>query len=437
MKKWLAGTAVVAIAAVAAGVYLLDVFPGEIEAVPEVDRAAFPDDQIAAGENLALIGDCATCHTPRDAGAMSGGIALPTPFGTIYSTNITPDPETGIGMWSFAAFDRAMREGVDREGNHLYPAFPYDHFAAMTEDDMEALYQYLMTQEPVVAEDIPNELGFPFSFRPILAGWKFLFHHPEEFTPDPEFNDEENRGAYLGETLGHCSACHSPRNAFGAVKTSEFLAGGEAEGWLIPPLGAASISPLGWEMDDYLDYLFDGWSQHHGIAGGPMTPVIDNLYDAEEDDVFAIAAWLNRITPPVDVEERDARQKEIAALDLPETFDVTLDGAEVSDQIRQGAQVFEDSCVRCHKQRISETQPISLGLTYALNARAPTNLINVIRNGIQPSIGSRERKMEAIALSDEKLAAVVAFARWQFTDLPAWEDIEGHIARASGGDAGH
>lgn len=423
MKKWqlLSGASILVL--VVAGAYAANVFPGELAAVPDTGRAEFSDDMIELGENLAKLGDCSACHTPVGSRDMSGGIGLPTPFGTIYSTNITPDVETGIGSWSYEAFERAMREGIDREGNHLYPAFPYDHFAAITDDDMAALYQYLMTQEPVRSEQVANDLKFPFSFRPILAGWKLLFHRQHAFEPNPDFNDEENRGAYLAETLGHCAACHSPRNIFGAVKKDEFMAGGEAEGWLIPPLGAASIAPVAWDIDDYADYLFDGWSVNHGLAAGPMTAVVDNLYEADEDDVYAIAAWLARITPVADEEERAARLEAIAARDLPETFDVSYAGQDLSEQLLAGAQVFKASCVKCHKERLSDAQPVSLGLTYTVNAAAPTNVFNAVLDGVEPTFGSPSRRMQPIALSAADLAAVTAFVRWQFTDLPAWENL--------------
>ncbi len=436
MKRWrlVAGVSVLAIIVVA-GAYAANVFPAEIAPLAAVDRDGFSDDRIEAGENLAKIGDCSTCHTPRGSRAMQGGVGLPTPFGTIYSTNITPDPETGIGTWSYAAFERAMREGIARDGTHLYPAFPYDHFAGMTDEDLLAVYEYLMVQDPVVAPAVANELSFPFSLRPLLAGWKLLFHRPAPFAPNPEFNDEENRGAYLAETVGHCAACHSPRNALGAVRASAHLGGGEAEGWLIPPLGAASISPVAWDLDDYADYLFDGWSEYHSIAAGPMTPVVDNLYEAEEDDVYAIAAWLARITPPQDEAEREARIAEVAARDLPESFDPALPGQDVSDEIRRGAQVFKDGCLRCHKERIADSQPVSLGLTYAVNAHAPTNLMNAVVHGIQPPIGSATRRMEAVTLSEPDLAAVAAFVRWQFTDLPAWENLPAQAATAKAAPA--
>jgi mono/diheme cytochrome c family protein len=424
MKMWKVATGVSVVAIVVAVGIVADVFPSEIAPIDQIDPAQVTDDLIEQGENLAMLGDCAACHTQKGQSGLSGGVALPTPFGTIYSTNITPDRDTGIGTWSFEAFDRAMRDGIDRRGVHLYPAFPYDHFAAMTEGDMRALYAYVMVQDPVAAPAMPNQLSFPFSFRPLLAGWKLLFHHPPPFAPDPAMDEEKNRGKYLAETIGHCTACHSPRNALGAVRKTAFLQGAEVEGWLAPPLGAASIAPIGWTLDDYADYLFDGWSETHSIAAGPMTNVVDHLYMAQEDDVFAIAAWLAQITPPQDEAERAGRIAKIDALNVAESFDFTLAGLDVSPQVRDGALVFKTNCVKCHKERIADTQPVSLGLTYALNAAAPTNLFRVVIGGIEPPQGSSSRRMQPITLSAEDLAKVAAFVRWQFTDLPEWPDLQ-------------
>src|SRR5215831_3317741 len=158
------------------------------------------------GAELAAIGNCSTCHTSESGRPFAGGRALPTPFGTIYSTNITPDPETGIGRWSEAAFSRAMREGVDRAGRHLYPAFPYDHFTKLTDEDVKALYAFLMTREPVRAEVPANDLTFPLNFRLAAAGWKLLFFHEGRYKPDPRRDEAWNRGAYLTEAAAHCGA---------------------------------------------------------------------------------------------------------------------------------------------------------------------------------------------------------------------------------------
>jgi len=416
--KFLIYAALAGIAAAAGGLFWAT-SPQELSplgAAPQFD----PSD-IERGEMLAMIGDCSACHTAPGGADYAGGFGLPTPFGTIYSTNITPDPQTGIGAWSFEAFDRAMRQGIDRQGRHLYPAFPYDYFAKTTEPDMRALYAYFMTREPVVAADKENELPFPFSFRPMLAGWKLLFLDSAPFSPDPALDDEENHGAYLAASLGHCGACHTPRNLLGAVVRSQRFQGGIAEGWDAPPLGVHSIAPVAWQLDDYADYLFDGWSESHGIAGGPMTAVADHLYEADEDDVFAIAAWLAAITPQQDKEERKSLIAAAGQLDWPNgtVFDEELP----TDELKQGQNLFAANCSKCHKQRLARSQPVSLALSYAVNAPSPQNLFNVVRQGIQPPQGSASRKMAAVTLSDEELALVAGYVRWHFSDAPAWNDL--------------
>src|SRR5438128_1209252 len=176
------------------------------------DASVYSAATIARGQQLAALGDCAVCHTEANGALNVGDRALETPFGIIYSTNITPDVETGIGAWYYPAFERAMREGIHRDGKHLYPAFPYTHFAKAIDADMQALYAYLMAQQPVRAETPDNRLAFPFNQRPLLAGWNALFHSSQTFRPDPSKSEAWNRGAYLVEGLGHCGACHSPRN---------------------------------------------------------------------------------------------------------------------------------------------------------------------------------------------------------------------------------
>ena len=222
---------VIVIVVIAGGAAAALAWRPTIEPVPRPAAASFDPALVKRGGELAAIGDCATCHTAPGGRAFAGGLALPTPFGTIYSTNITPDEQTGIGAWSEEAFRRALWEGVDRGGRHLYPAFPYDHFTLIDERDVSALYAFLMTREPVTAPAPANKLPFPLNFRPLLAGWKLLFLHTGRFQPDPNQSAEWNRGAYLARGLAHCGACHTPRNAFGARKKDRAFAGGEAEGW--------------------------------------------------------------------------------------------------------------------------------------------------------------------------------------------------------------
>lgn len=252
----------------------------------------------------------------RPAGeAFAGGLALETPFGTVYSTNFTPEPETCIGTWSEAAFIRAMREGMDRQGNHLFPVFPCGQFARVTTSDLQAIYAFLMVQKPVVAPAQDNELRFPFGLRPLLAGWKMLYLRQGQFEPDPGLSEEANRGAYLVAGLGHCASWHSPRTGLGGIDGARPFGGGMAEGWSVPAIGAGSQSVAPWSAKAHEDYLFDGWDAGDGIAAGPMVAVIDTLYDASEDDVAAMAVYLGTLAPEPDPAVLEAAMDAAAKLD--------------------------------------------------------------------------------------------------------------------------
>jgi len=209
--------------------------------VSDTGALRFDPALVARGANLAAIGSCATCHSPAPAQPFAGGLALQTPFGTVYSTNITPDPETGIGAWTQAAFARAMREGVARDGHLLYPVFPYDHYTNLADEDIGALYAYLMTRAPSTAPAQANRLIFPLGWRPLLAGWNMLYLKRGAVAPDPQRGTDWNRGAYLTEALGHCGSCHTPRNMLGAQDLDRYLGGGEAEGWYVPALNRRAI----------------------------------------------------------------------------------------------------------------------------------------------------------------------------------------------------
>ncbi|HMH62614.1 MAG TPA: molybdopterin cofactor-binding domain-containing protein, partial [Bradyrhizobium sp.] len=264
-----------------------------IAPIARPDASVFSAATIARGQQLAALGDCAVCHTVANGGAINaGGRAVETPFGTIYSTNITPDPETGIGAWSYPAFERAMRQGIHRDGRHLYPAFPYTHFTKTTDADLQALYAYLMAQTPVRADNPKAALAFPFNWRPLMAGWNALFHEAKVFEADPTRSATWNRGAYLVEGLGHCGACHSPRNALGAEQVSAYLAGGFAEGWEAPPLTSLSHAPIPWSEDELFGYLRTGESRFHGVAAGPMAPVVKELAALPDQDIRAMAVYL-------------------------------------------------------------------------------------------------------------------------------------------------
>jgi mono/diheme cytochrome c family protein len=353
-QNWLRVLSIFAlVAAVAVTVLLAFAWRREIPAITPPPRASFEAPLIERGALLASAGNCIACHTVRGGLPFAGGLPLPTPFGKLYSTNITPDAQSGIGRWSLQAFVRSMRQGVDRRGSHLYPAFPYTHFTRVTDDDLGALYAYLMTRTPVSSPAPDNELTFPLGFRPLLAGWKMLFFEPGLYRSDPAHNAEWNRGAYLAQGLTHCSACHSPRNAFGAERKDQHLGGGVVEGWWAPALNGQSSSPVPWTLDQLTSYLRTGVAETHAIAGGPMQDVVRSLAQLPEQDVRAIAVYVQSTLGPATTEQQ-ARANESLARAAQWSSQHWSAAAQLDsagdDVIRLGATVYANSCAGCHSE---------------------------------------------------------------------------------------
>ncbi len=294
---------------------------------------------------MAAVGNCVACHTNPGGRSFAGSFPMPTPFGTIYSSNITPDAETGIGRWSETAFSRAMRSGVSRDGSQLYPAFPFDHFTYVSDEDNKALYAFLMTRPAVKQTPPANDLPFPLNFRPVLAGWKMLFFREGAYENDASQSAEWNRGAYLVNGLGHCGACHTPRNQFGAEKSSEYLAGGEAEGWSAYALNASTAAPLPWTSDSLFAYLRQGWHPDHGVANGPMGEVTGNLGLLPDSDIRAIATYLaSLMSEPAP--ERAKRADEIRQ-QVSQTAKAPAP-AMASTPAERGAAIYQAACATCH-----------------------------------------------------------------------------------------
>jgi nicotinate dehydrogenase subunit B len=389
-----------------------------IAPIPRPDASVFSAATIERGRQLAALGDCATCHTSIDGTLNAGGRAIETPFGIIYSTNITPDVETGIGNWSYPAFERAMREGIHRDGAHLYPAFPYTHFALASDADLQALYAFLMAQVPVSNANRAQALVFPFNWRPLLAGWNALFHSSATFTPNPAQSAAWNRGAYLVEGLGHCGACHSPRNALGAEKTSAYLAGGVAEGWEAPPLTSLSHAPIPWSEDELFAYLRTGTSRFHGVAAGPMTPVVKELTALPDEDIRAMATYLASFQE-TRIEKAD---QQALATDLENAIGTRIVASSA------GQRFYEGACAVCHEvggPPLFGSRP-SLALNSNLHATTPDNLIQVILHGITEPVSSDLGYMPAFAdhMSDDQIADLVSYLRQRFaSDKPAWADL--------------
>jgi nicotinate dehydrogenase subunit B len=397
-----------------------------IAPIARPDPSAYSAATIAKGRQLAALGDCAVCHTQANGAINAGGRAIETPFGVIYSTNITPDVETGIGAWSYPAFERAMREGIHRDGKHLYPAFPYNHFGKTTDADLQALYAYLMAQPAVKSVSPETKLAFPFNLRPLMAGWNALFHSGATFAPIAAQSAAWNRGAYLVEGLGHCGACHSPRNALGAEKAEAYLAGGFAEGWEAPPLTSLSQAPIPWSEDELFAYLRTGESRFHGVAAGPMAPVVKELAALPDDDIRAMAVYLGSFNEkPIGKAEQEALAARLE----------TSTGTRAASASSAGARLYEGACAVCHKvggAPLFGSRP-SLALNSNLHSAVPDNLIQVILHGIASPVSSDLGYMPGFkdSFDDRQVVELVSYLRRQFApDKPAWTGVDAAIGRA-------
>jgi mono/diheme cytochrome c family protein len=343
---------------------------------------------------------------------------MATPFGVIYSTNITPDPETGIGTWSEAAFARATREGVSRDGSHLLPVFSFDHFTKLSDEDVRALYAYFMTRTPIHAPAQPNGIPFPLNIRYLQAGWKLLFFRPGRFEPDAGKSAEWNRGAYLALGLSHCGACHTPRNLLGAEKSGHAYGGAVIDNWVAPPLTAANPAPAPWTREELYDYLRTGTSVLHGPAAGPMAPVIQGLAALPDSDIRAIATYF------ADVDEAADR---LQSLSTAVSHAMSYASARAGEQFDPDARLYTTACASCHYN--AGSTPLAARPDLALNSSVhlsdPSNLIQVILRGMGADEGMPGVVMPAFgrALSDADIVRIAAYLRRTRTNLPPWPDL--------------
>src|ERR1700723_429141 len=404
-----------------AGLLLLSRRP-VIDSIERPAPERFSAEGIARGEALAAAGHCASCHTRPGRQPFAGGYGVSTPFGIIYGTNITPDPTAGIGRWSLEAFVRAMREGVARDGSHLFPAFPYYAYTKLSDDDVKALYAYLMSRPAVTATVPANTLPFPFKIRALQEGWKILFFKGGRFHANPSESDEWNRGAYLAEALSDCSACHTPRNALGAEKTGHAYAGAVIDGWIAPALNEANPSPVPWTQEELFTYLRTGVTPLHGATGATMTPVIREglaLPVVPGSDVRAIAVYFS------DMDHAGARAHSIEAPTREALANSSLGSGQEYDP---DAELYAAACIACHYN--SGTVPLGarpeLALNSALTLPEPTNFIQVVLHGVSSTEGAPGLVMPAYAssLTDADIARLAAYLRGTRTKYPPWSDVE-------------
>jgi len=313
-------------------------YAGDPTGVPADFRSP---DIIARGQYLAEAADCLACHTAEGGEAFAGGRAFVTEFGTIYSSNISPDPETGIGGWSDADFVRAVHEGVSADGDWLYPAFPYAAYTYLTEADVLAIRAYLASQPPVRNVPPENTLRFPYNQRWLMRFWAALYNPDSRFEPVADRSLSWNRGAYMVEALGHCGDCHTPRTPFQSLDNRRKFAGGIAEGWRAYNLSSHESSGIGsWSAGDLEQYLKTGRAENRGSAFGPMAEAVHLSFKKMTDaDISAIVEYL-RSVPPVETPDLPALRMQPAAPD-------PLEGVAAGDNPR-GLEIFSGACAGCH-----------------------------------------------------------------------------------------
>lgn len=371
------------------------------------------------GEYLAKAGNCKACHTSPDGQAYAGGVRFETPFGSIYSTNITPDPGNGIGGWTLDEFERALRKGVRPDGEHLYPVFPYAAFSRLQKSDVVALFDYLQTLSPVDQAPAANNLRFPYNQRWALGIWKWLYHDDAPFEPDPAQSSDWNRGAYLVEALGHCGMCHTPRTFLGAQDEELGYTGatykdhidGVWRNWSSTNLTSADSGLGSWTVENLVSYLKVGISAQASIFGPMNKVVVNSTRHMKEQDLRAMAVYL----------------KSLPANEAP-------GGASPDEQtMRQGSVLYDIHCGTCHLPTglgSDSTGPPLVGSSVTL-ATDPASLINVTLHGPgSPSVApspewgsSGWQPMESYndILKDQEAAAVLTYIR------NAWGNSRGEV----------
>jgi mono/diheme cytochrome c family protein len=405
MRRWaLVLLPVAAIAATAAALFFF--WPAPLP--PALPSAAQPAGTalIAKGEYLTQAADCAACHTAPGGQPFAGGLPFNLPFGTIYSPNITPDTKTGIGGWTDAQFVRALRRGVGRHGEDLYPALPYVDYALLSTDDVLAIRAYLASLPPVHYAPPANRVAFPFNQRFVLRGWKLLFLPEHRFVADPAQTIVWNRGAYLAGALGHCGECHTPRDLLFATRSDDAFAGAVVDGWKaydITPYPATGIGA--WSGTALAAYLATGHADGHGSAAGGMAEVVSlSLRHLTPSDIAAMVTYLRALPP---------RPSALpgAAVTVPATLAAsTAWSPPAAEPDSAGRRIFEGDCASCHGWDGSGQEVPHAALLGASSVNDPdgTNLIRVILSGaqIESTDGTLVMPSFAAAYSDAEIAAV-------------------------------
>jgi mono/diheme cytochrome c family protein len=353
---------------------------------------------LARGKALVDAADCSGCHTADPAKPFAGGKSIATPFGSIFSSNLTPDAQTGIGAWRDEDFYRALHNGVAPDGGRYYPAFPYPHFTKITRDDVLAIRQWLETLAPVGSRRSPPQLRWPLNYRVVMRVWNFLFLRPGGFTADSTKSAARNRGAYLVEGAAHCGACHTPKNAFGAEKNDQLYAGAPIDGWFAPRLDGAERSGLkSWSVSDIAEYLQSGRNARSHAAGLMAQVVVNSTAKLSDDDVNAIAVYLK---------------------DLPAGASESAVAAPPAAQVAEGAAIYQGACIACHEADGSGSPRIYPPLPGNANLQSddPSSTLRLILDGAETVITARAPNTGSMPayrdkLSDQQVAAIATYVR--------------------------
>jgi mono/diheme cytochrome c family protein len=388
-------------------------------APPEVAGAGLA----ARGEYLARAADCIGCHTAPLGKPFAGGLAFELPVGTLYSTNITPDRETGIGEWTDNEFVKAMHEGIGRNGSHLYPAFPYTAYALLTRNDVLAIKAYLFTLKPVQATPPENDMSFPFNQRYLMGLWDVLYNPAQRFQPNIDRTPTWNRGAYLTEALGHCGECHTPRTLLQGLDAGKKFGGAMIDGWKAYNMTSNQRSGLGaWSDEQLVNYLSTGHAEGRSTAAGPMALVLNNsLRFLTRDDIRAMAEYLKSVPPMHNSADLAVTQTRLSVAPS-EARPRSLPGPAGNGE-DLGLRVFEGACASCHDWDGSGVQSPYADLTGNRTVNDPSgiNMTQVILQGASLQTRQGEMFMPAFGTgySDTEIAAVVNYVTGLFGVSPS------------------
>ena len=401
-SRWALGMAVLVLGA-AAALWALNV---RDETDVRATAAFAPTDSlIARGAYLARAGNCMDCHTARGGASYAGGLGIATPFGTVFTSNLTPDANTGIGSWSPAHFWRAMHNGRSKSGRLLYPAFPYTSYTQVTREDSDALFAYLRRQPAVNQPNRPHSLDFPFSSQAALAVWRALYFKPGVYQPNASRDAEWNRGAYLVNGLGHCSACHSPRDALGGSRQSLALAGGliPMQNWYAPSLTSVHEAGVAdWDKERIVQLLQTGVAPGASVNGPMAEVVLGSTQYLTEPDLGAMATYL----------------KALPGTSPPSEKAAAPDPAKPSPGTAKNAKLYEQHCAQCHGAQgegIANAYPPLAG-NRAVTMDATDNLVQMVLNGgFAPATRGNPRPFGmppfVLVLDDSEVAGLISHIR--------------------------